>query len=98
MRRRIGLHRKSIVSAWNYSETRCHRRVAPHRNCPKRSITKEVHTWPERCHHRDAEKSMIENFDVPEKWFAIPARAKKLSSALPKTNFGLGSSAGTPPV
>src|SRR5262245_52621739 len=45
-----------------------------------------------------SEKSMVENFDFPEKWFAIPARAKKLSSVLPKTNSVWGSSAGTPPV
>jgi hypothetical protein len=36
-----------------------------------------------------AEKSMLENFDLPEKWFATAARAKKLASALPKTTrFG----------
>ena len=45
-----------------------------------------------------SEKSMLENFDFPEKWFAIPARAKKLSSFLPKTNSVWGSSAGTPDI
>ena len=45
-----------------------------------------------------AEKSMLENFDLPEKWFATAARAKKLASALPKINSVCGASAGTPAV
>src|SRR5215813_10710148 len=45
-----------------------------------------------------SEKSMLENFDFPEKWFAIPARAKKLGSVLAKTNSVSGASTGTPPV
>src|SRR6185369_316009 len=44
------------------------------------------------------EKSMVEKFDLPEKWFATAARAKKLASALPKTKRVSGPSAGTPPV
>src|SRR6185369_3264105 len=45
-----------------------------------------------------AEKSIPENFDLPEKWFATAARARKLASALPKMNSVWGASAGTPPV
>ena len=45
-----------------------------------------------------AAKSIAENFDLPEKWFATAARAKKPASALPKMNSVWGPSAGTPPV
>jgi hypothetical protein len=33
-----------------------------------------------------AEKSIPRNFDLPEKWFATAARARKLASAFPKIN------------
>ena len=45
-----------------------------------------------------AGKSMLKNFALAGKWFATAARAKKLASALPKTNSVRGPSAETPPV
>jgi len=53
---------------------------------PKGSIAKQIYTRPEGGIEGAAGKSMLKNFALAGKWFARAARAKKLASALPKTN------------